>query len=130
MANRERGEVAIELDGKTYLMKFDMNALIHIEEATDKSYDEVFASLSAKPRLKLVRAVLWGALVGQHPDLTEDAVGTIISQFGIVKVVERMNAAAALMTPEQKKGAGADADADPTNRTSPTKQPADGTGTD
>jgi hypothetical protein len=65
----------IEIDGKEYTLMLDLNALIAFEEATGKSAEFLDAK---KISLKDMRALYWAALVGSHPEITQEDVGRLI----------------------------------------------------
>lgn len=71
-------EIEIKLDKKRKLV-FDFNALCKLEETTGKNAlrGETWSDLSALD----VRALLWGALLRDDPELTLDQVGEFVN-FG------------------------------------------------
>lgn len=80
MPNIHRGEGSFDVDGVTYRLVVDLNAMAEAEEASALQLDDLLAALSpvvdkdgkviGKPRLKHVGALLYGALRAHHPDVT------------------------------------------------------------
>lgn len=89
MANKERGEVTVEANGKTYTLRFSIDAMCQMEEATGKGVIAITQEFAdpAKIRMATARAALWAALHEQHPELTLMQVGELIPEFGGLQVV-------------------------------------------
>lgn len=91
--------VEIELDKKRQLV-FDFNALCKLEETTGKNAlrGDTWSNLSALD----VRALLWGALLRDDPDLTLDQVGQFIDFRNLEKITGAIQEAfeAAAASPE------------------------------
>jgi hypothetical protein len=115
MANRYKGEVALEINGATYLLVFSTNAMCEVEGILGQSTDEVLAQLAVKPSVSLVRALLWGALRERHPDVDLAKAGDLVDAIGgqgqaLLKIGEALVAAfpeAAGESPGPRKGAAA-----------------------
>jgi hypothetical protein len=86
MANRERGEVAIEIDGQTYTLRLDLNALAEFEAALSTPIQQVTFQEGLqrveRGQLIAVRAILWAGLRRYHPKLSLMEAGDLIVKLG------------------------------------------------
>lgn len=87
MANRERGEVDLVVDGTTYTFCLGLNELVELETlVTSTSGREVrFVEVLAKAEsghATSIRALFWAALKKHHPDVTLDKAGEIVQAVG------------------------------------------------
>ena len=89
MANKERGEVTVEADGKTYTLRFSIDAMCQMEDVTGKGVVAITQEFAdpAKIRMATARAALWAALHEQHPELTLMQAGELIPKAGGLQVV-------------------------------------------
>jgi len=86
MANRVKGEVTVDLDGASYTLCLDMNAMIALEDrfsTPDKpvTFAELFVRVQANS-MRHVLAFLWVAFLKHHPGLTEQDVNDLIQKSG------------------------------------------------
>lgn len=80
MANRFLGEITTEVDGQTYKLRLDFNAMAEFEDATGKEAFAVFAAFeNGKASVKDMRAILWAGLREHHPDVDMKGAGAILS---------------------------------------------------
>jgi hypothetical protein len=89
MANKHKGEVALEADGKAYTMRLSANALCELEGVLQRSAPEVFAGLGDVD-FRSVRAIVWASLTESVPGITLAGAGTIIDAVGIKAVVVKI----------------------------------------
>lgn len=82
MANAVKGEASIEVEGQTYVLAFDINAMCEVEYILDRSTDRILRELAAVPALNVVRALLWGGLRRHHPDVDLKGAGELIETLG------------------------------------------------
>ena len=99
-------EVEIDLDRKRKLI-FDFNAICKLEEVTGRNAlsGEMWSSMKAQD----VRALLWGALLKDDPDLTVDQVGSLITFKNlpvITAAIEKAFANAAMTDEDKSSGNG------------------------
>lgn len=123
MANRLFGEAELDLgEGQSYTLRFDFNSLAEAEDAADMGIEEMLESVnSGSPRLRVAKALLWGALRHHHPDITLDEAGDLLSQD-----TEKVSGAMGRGLQEmaiRKQGAN------PPKGTVASKRPSPGTGT-
>lgn len=129
----EKEVVEIILGGKTYRLRYDLNALVALEEAFGVSalalFDKLFgisdedrkalaagkvtdADFSKKIRVSDLRTLVWAGLLHDNRDLSKEDVGEAITLDGlpgvVTKCIEALSASFRTSTPEaQKKEAGA-----------------------
>src|SRR5688572_27329821 len=86
MANRERGEVSLEIDGKVYTMKLDLEALCTLEDHFSTPAKEVaFPELldrASKGSARVIRGIVWAALQRHHKGITLEQTSDLIQASG------------------------------------------------
>ena len=90
MANRQRGEVKIILDDKTYVMRPTFEALCEIEDALDTSIpDLILMFRDGNIRLKNIAAIVWGGIWGYDKKnaLSMEEVGELITKTGMMNIL-------------------------------------------
>jgi CO dehydrogenase/acetyl-CoA synthase epsilon subunit len=85
MANVQRGEATITLD-KERTIKFDLNALIDVEESLGFSLAELGDNMS----IKAMRTLLTAGLRHEDEELTERLVGSLITMDNMKEVQEAL----------------------------------------
>lgn len=102
MANRLRGEVDFELDGKTYTVRLDINALI---EAEGLGVD--FNDTAGLQKIGTMRAILWAGLRAKHPELDDlIAVGQLMTDLGVPAIAEIVGSALKSAFPDPSESGG------------------------
>lgn len=86
MANRERGEVSIEIAGKTYTLAMTLNAMVALEDmfsTAEKAvtFDEI-AGLADRGSVKHLRACFWAVLQEHHSDIQLTDVSGLVADAG------------------------------------------------
>ena len=94
--------VAIELD-KTRNMRFDLNTLCDLQEEYGDVI-EVFQNGLQKQDFKIIRKLLHASLVGDDPELTERAVGQMITMNNMQDVLESLTKALSDSVPQEEEG--------------------------
>lgn len=95
MANRERGEVSVEIDGTSYTLCIDLNAMCRLEEMfstpdREVTFQDVLKKVNAG-NLRYMRAIFWSAFLKYHPTLKlEDVSGLIQGAGGIGGFSQKM----------------------------------------
>ena len=88
MANAQRGEVALTVGDRDYILRLGTNALCNLEDELGGSVVEIFSGLEkGGVSIKLLRSILYWGLVDQHPDLSRADVGNLIDDVGGVEAV-------------------------------------------
>jgi hypothetical protein len=96
MSNAYKGEIEFEAEGKTYILQFNAEALIALEEKLDKGIIKItremerWATNPEDVRLGTVRTIWWAGLHAHQPELTlADASALIFAlDGGFAKAVE------------------------------------------
>lgn len=127
MANPQRGEVAIEIDGTLYTFAAGINTLAAIEGALSGNGKRV-TWLDAIREVNAgsithVRVFMWAMLQRHHRGLTPEAVGDLIDRVGLETINEKFAEIlrASYPDPEVLKALGV-------NVNPPTAQDRNGTG--
>ncbi len=81
-ANRAKGEAGFDVEGQTYVLVFNVNALCEVEYVLDMATDRILKALAVSPPLHVVRALLWGGLRQHHPDIDLIGAGDLIERAG------------------------------------------------
>lgn len=84
MTRRVRGEGTCVLSDKSELtLVINFNALAEAEYDADMGVNDILAELDRdQPRMKIMRAIVWGALREKHPNITSEMVGDLLlSEF-------------------------------------------------
>lgn len=104
MANRQKGEMSFDADGKTYVLCFSSNALCELEDAIGVGVVRLGELLSNVETLKLkdVRAVLWAGLTDHQKGIDVKSVGRIIDTIGIARAVEIISSGMSLAFPSEE----------------------------
>jgi hypothetical protein len=105
MANKERGEVElVTTDGKTYTLRFSIDAMCHMESALGMSVIQATQELADPTKVKVTtaRAALWASLCEHHPMTIQEAGELIPACGGLVKVMEAVSQAILAAFPKQK----------------------------
>lgn len=123
MANPLKGEVDLVAGETTYTLRMSMNSIAQLEQALDKSVNEISALLSdaGNVRIWLWRATLWAALQANHKGTTLEQAGDIAGEVGLATVLEKVGEAMTLAFPSGDAEAG---------KPSPHKASRGGTGKD
>ena len=105
MANRLKGEVAVEVGGRTVVFRLGINELIDLQEALGlKDDDERFlASLDNLRSLRKLRAAVKVAVSTEQPDITDKQAGDIVTELGFARVGEIIAEALYLAMPDKSQ---------------------------
>lgn len=112
MANKFKGEVALQAGDKTYILDLSFNAMCHLEDHFDKGIIEIGQMLAdmqsdpSKLRAKTIRAVLWGAMIEHQPQVTEKEAGQVVSTVGFAKVFKALTDALLAANPDASDAQG------------------------
>ncbi len=95
MANKHRGEVALEIEGKVYTLHAGINAVADVEgvfSTIDRrvTYQEI-AENAMKGSVTHIRALIWAMLRKHHRDLSITDVGDLIDQVGMMEIEKKFS---------------------------------------
>jgi len=75
LAKLRKKSVKIEVDDETYYLRYDLNALVELEEAYDNIEEAFNFEENPKGAIGKLRKVLFVGLSANHPNITEEDVG-------------------------------------------------------
>ena len=79
MANPERSEVAVTIDGTDYLLKFSTNAIIALETETGERAIPFMKRFAAQDvGMADVRVIVWAGLLDHQPETTLEDAGAVL----------------------------------------------------
>lgn len=104
MANKERGEVALQVGKEALTLRLSINAIAEIETYLDMGFREITGMLqdTANFRVGNWRVMLWGALREHHPCSIEEA-GDIMAKAGMNEAIAAVGEAMTLAFPNPKE---------------------------
>lgn len=77
MANPQKGEVSVTLDGQQYTLALTLNAMVEIEDLFGIPFMQVCEKAEeASP--KHIRGLIWATLRKHHKELTVEQVGDLV----------------------------------------------------
>jgi len=101
MANPLRGEVPLQLDGKTYRLKWATNAICEFEDLMGGGLLTLGPMASS---VKALRAMVWAALQEFHPEITLKQVTEWFDVHGMEMFLEPMQKAMSIASEDKKPG--------------------------
>lgn len=94
MANRARGEIEIQLGGKTYTLAPTVSAILEIEEAAGSGIGALLIRfMKSDVGLKSLSAIVYGGIIGSlpegdRPSLSFLQVAELIRKDGLTKLIK------------------------------------------
>lgn len=86
MANQDKGEVSIEIEGKSYTLSMDLDAMAALEEMFSKPNElatfDAICALADRGSMTHLRALIWCVLHSHHPELDIKDVGKLVQKAG------------------------------------------------
>jgi len=109
MANPHRGEIAVDIGGAPYRLRFSTNAICELEDHLGEPINTIAARLARAETvgLRLARALFWGALRDHHADVTLTQAGELMDDLGAGAAMAHIGAAFRAAFPEPEAGQGA-----------------------
>lgn len=106
-SNGNKTYIEIDLDGKTYQLKFDFNAFAELENILNiKGFGQLQTSL-VDCGCTEIRAFLWTGLLHGKPKLTISQVGALLDMKNISEYLEKITEAIVLATGSEGDDEGA-----------------------
>lgn len=105
MANPERGELAVTLDGRPFTVKYGLGALASLQELVLRDVgqllppDQIIAE-ATKGRVLFMRAVIWAGLQRYHAALTVRDVEDLIDAATVEEIQALFAQFGMVMTPD------------------------------
>lgn len=137
MANRERGEVSVDIDGTSYTLCLDLNAMCTLEEYFSTPDREVtFQDVLKKVNggnLRYMRAIFWAAFLKYQPDLKLEDVAALVQASGGIggfsqKMLGQLGVAVQATAPAPADLRALQKGSAPSPRAAQARKPVDGTG--
>lgn len=100
-----RGDVRFSADGSDYVLTFDFNALVDLQEEFDCDLDDLDTVMGQ--RAKNMRTAFRVGLARHQPNTTDVAAGEIMSTIGVARSVELLAQAMKAAFPAAEKSGGA-----------------------
>ena len=122
MANKQRGEIPLTIDGRDYTLYLGTNALELLEEhfsvnGTEVGWQDIVGRVLKGNSLRYLRAFIWAALQKHHPGTTLAQAGDLIDAGGGISGFAQLVSTAtgiALPTTDDLKALGIDPERPPT----------------
>lgn len=105
MANQERGELGVQVEGKRYTLRPDFNALCELEDLLGKTFTEAALEISNGRPNSGLRSVVWCLLQDRHADeikTLKDAGAWIVKAGGADKVMVMVDELFTLVADEEE----------------------------
>lgn len=106
LAKLRKKSVEIKVDEKIYFLRYDLNALIELEDAYENIEEAFNFEENPKGAIGKLRKVLYAGLKANHPDITEVEVGGMFTVENLGEFQEAIAKAMDAAMPdeaEQKK---------------------------
>lgn len=119
MSNPHKGGVEFEAQGKTYTLRYSIDAICHLEAATGMTFPVIAVQMSkpGQQSVTLMRQLMHAGLIEHHPELDLKAAGELITRAGgVTALMKKVDAAVALAFPQPDNKAGASGTPNPPNR--------------
>lgn len=107
MANPHKGAVALETSDGIRSLRFSTNSICELEDHFGgKPIMEIVSELEDESRvsMKMVRAVIWGALIADWPEASLEDAGNILDEVGIDVMTGKLGEALRRFFPEAQEG--------------------------
>lgn len=104
MANTQKGEVALVVDGRTYTLVLDIDAMCALEEHFstpdhEATWDEIESKVRKGASVRLLRALIWAMLQRHHSEIDLISAGHLVNEAGglpgLIGTLQKAMAAAA-----------------------------------
>ena len=82
MANPHKGDVALNVAGKIYTLRYSHAALVKLEQSLDKGLMRIMDELSNPQEMRIgtVVSMLWAGLQKHHPKMTFDDAADLLDE--------------------------------------------------
>lgn len=83
MANKERGEAKVVLGDSEYTLRYDLNALVELEDKMGVPLSEMG---EMKITIRNVRSMLWAGILHENAEITEKEIGSHVDMENMEEV--------------------------------------------
>jgi hypothetical protein len=83
MANEQRGEAKLVLGEKEYVLRYDLNALVELEDKMGIPLSEMG---NVQITIRNIRSMLWAGVLHQAPEVTEQEIGKHVDMENMEEV--------------------------------------------
>lgn len=105
MASVAKDEVSLLAGGESYTLCFSINSIIEVEAAAGTDINAVLERLQGeRPDFGVVRLLLWGMLIDNHPEISQQEAGRIMPAGGFPELSEKLQLAIARAMPAEAAG--------------------------
>jgi len=102
--NKEKGETELKVGEETYTLKLDINAICEIESVLKMSIGAALDRIMNDPtEVTICRAILFGALSANHPEVDIKKTGEILNIIGLNDAVNLAKESVYIAFPTKKK---------------------------
>ena len=105
-ANTIKGEVPFEVDGQTYTLTFDFNAICTVEEVFDLPISKIGEKMARGMRAGDLRTLIAAGLQQHHEGITELQAGLLIGSLGAQAAADKLAEAMQAAFPAQEVAKG------------------------
>lgn len=93
MTNNAKRDVVIDVNGKTYVLRINLNTLCLLETALSTPTHEMTfreaIELIDRKSVTATRGLLWASLQAHHPNVTLEDAGNLMQELGGVTGIEK-----------------------------------------
>lgn len=123
MANSQKGERSVELNGKIYTLALTFTSMATLEGQFGKTFTEI-SQLAGGGSMTHVRAMLWALLQRHHPEITIEDAGNLFTLSDLDDLTALMGMSARASAPDPR-----DLPSGASSKKNPTRARAKSTGT-
>jgi len=100
LAKLQKKSVEITIEDDTYFLRYDLNALVELEEAYENIEEALNFEENPKGAIGKLRKVLYVGLKANHPDISERDVGALFTVENLPEFQEAIAKAMDAAMPE------------------------------
>jgi len=107
VSNPVKGEIGFDGAGKRWTLVYSVNALCRMEDELGEGPMALATAMMSDPqkiRIGTVRTIFWAGLADNHPDLTKDGAGEIMTAIGLDAAMQHIAKAFTAAFPAAEAG--------------------------
>jgi hypothetical protein len=87
--NAHKGDTPLEINGKTYTLRYNHMALERLESACGKSLMSIMQEMSTPEQMKIgsIINLFWTGLQRHHPDMTREMAADLLDDVGGISAI-------------------------------------------